>query len=85
MSETTAKLDAIQARLDAAAPGAITILPSEVAWLRDTARKQQTAIDAVKALHVEEGNGNCVVCWDFNADADVKFPCPTIKALEANR
>jgi hypothetical protein len=44
------RLDAIQKRLDAAAPGTITITPSDVAWLRDTARKQQAQLDAVREL-----------------------------------
>lgn len=39
------------------------------------------ALDAILALHVEEGNGNCVVCWDFNNDTDVKWPCPTVAAV----
>jgi hypothetical protein len=53
MSNVSAQLDAIQSRLDAAAPGAVTITPSDVAWLRDTARKQQAAIDAALALAEE--------------------------------
>jgi hypothetical protein len=53
MSTVSARLDAIQTRLDAAAPGAVTITPSDVAWLRDTARKQQAAIDAALALAEE--------------------------------
>jgi len=53
MTAVSHRLDAIQARLDRAAPGAITITPSDVAWLRDTARKQQAALDAVTAI-VEE-------------------------------
>jgi hypothetical protein len=47
MTDLTARLDAIQARLDAAAPGAITITPSDIAFLLDLARKQQAAIDAL--------------------------------------
>jgi hypothetical protein len=54
MSDTTARLDAIQARLDAATPGAITITPSDVSFLFDLARKQQAVIDAVKAGALRE-------------------------------
>jgi hypothetical protein len=47
MSDLTDQLDAIQSRLDAAVPGAITITPSDIAFLLDLAREQQAAIDAV--------------------------------------
>lgn len=43
--------------------------------------KLLTALEAVEALHVAEGNGNCLACWDFNSDTDVKFPCPTVRAI----
>lgn len=49
MSENTERLDAIQRRIDAATPGAVTITPSDVAFLLDLARKQQAALDAVTA------------------------------------
>jgi hypothetical protein len=47
MTDLTARLDAIQSRLDAAVPGAITITPSDIGFLLDLARKQQAAIDAL--------------------------------------
>ena len=60
------------------------ITREDVPFLLDRARKQQAALDAVRELHVAEGNGNCITCWDFNADSDVRWPCPTARALEAN-
>jgi ketosteroid isomerase-like protein len=45
----TESLDAIQARLDAATPGAVTITPSDVAFLLDLAREQQAALEGVLA------------------------------------
>jgi len=70
-------VDARDARFIAAAR-------EDVPFLLDLARKQQAALDAVRELHVAEGNGNCITCWDFNADSDVRWPCPTARALEAN-
>ena len=45
------------------------------------APKLLAALEAVEVLHVTEGNGNCIACWDFNSDTDVKFPCPTVRAI----
>lgn len=41
------RLDAIEASLVVAAPGAITITPSDVSYLLTLARKQQAALDAL--------------------------------------
>ncbi|QFG09617.1 hypothetical protein HYQ00_gp73 [Arthrobacter phage TripleJ] len=64
MTAVSDRLDAIQQRLDTAAPGAITITPSDVAWLRDTARKQQASIDAVRALADQ---------WNARGESDMAF------------
>ncbi|MDQ0735158.1 hypothetical protein [Arthrobacter agilis] len=47
----------------------------------DAITAQSEQIKAVLAMHVAEGNGCCISCWDFNEDKDVKFPCPTSIAL----
>jgi hypothetical protein len=86
------RLDAIEARLAKAAPGTITITPSDVAWLRETARKQQTALDAVRSLHaprkfdpVTDG----VYFGQQNMDYEIchhdeeLYPCTTIRRMEA--
>lgn len=94
MSDDTARLDAIDSRLAAAAPGAITITPSDVAFLLDLARKQQAAIDAVTALHYEgiayaddvpEGNDEPVP-EDYrrhycHQDGET-WPCEVVAAIE---
>ncbi|UYM26607.1 hypothetical protein SEA_BAUER_58 [Arthrobacter phage Bauer] len=56
MTAVSDRLDAIQGRMDKAAPGAITITPSDVAWLRETARKQQAQLDAVRVALSEHGH-----------------------------
>ncbi|AYN57901.1 hypothetical protein PP640_gp49 [Arthrobacter phage Faja] len=64
MSAVSDRLDAIQKRLDAAAPGTITITPSDVAWLRVTARKQDAALEAVRALAER---------WNSRGESDMAF------------
>ena len=64
MSETTERLDAITARLDAATPGAITITPSDIDYLRKLARKQAAALEAVEAL---------AKAWESRGEHDMKF------------
>jgi hypothetical protein len=92
MTDLTSRLDAIDARLAAAAPGAITITPTDVAFLLDLARKEQAALDAVKALHVAldvevfdnpTTNSSHIEWLCGECDTD-RYPCPTIKALERN-
>jgi hypothetical protein len=46
------QLDDIEARLAKAAPGAITITPSDVHYLRTLARNQAAALEAVERLAV---------------------------------
>lgn len=50
MSDVSNRLDAIQLRIDRAGPGGIAIFPSDVAWLLETARKQDAQLDAVREL-----------------------------------
>lgn len=64
MSENTKRLDAIDARLAKAAPGAITITPSDVAFLLDLARKQQVKLDAVESL---------AIGWTLRGESDMAF------------
>jgi hypothetical protein len=47
VSDLTDQLDAIDARLAAAVPGAITITPGDVSFLLELARKQRAALDAL--------------------------------------
>ncbi|MGN7250067.1 hypothetical protein [Arthrobacter sp. SAFR-014] len=75
-------LDALQARLDKAAPGSITITPSDVAWLQETARKQDDTLSAVRALHRSKAlpctlpkDQTCTGCGH-------PWPCPTTQALD---
>lgn len=93
MTAVSDRLDAIQKRLDTAAPGAITITPSDIAWLRETARKQQAALDAVRAVHepvdalMYSGSQQrkvqvCTGCGTDDGNWQ-RWPCPTIRALEA--
>jgi len=61
MTATTERLDAITARLNAAAPGAITIRPSDIGYLLDLARKQAAALEAVDVMEewaVQFANGS---------------------------
>lgn len=52
-----------------------------IAHARTDVPKLVIALKSVRILHVAEGNGNCVVCWDFNNDVSVKYPCPTVAAI----
>ncbi|WXW93185.1 hypothetical protein SEA_BRAYBEAST_49 [Arthrobacter phage BrayBeast] len=92
MTAVSDRLDAIQKRLDTATPGAISITPSDVAWLRETARKQQAAIDAVRELHaprdfdpVTDGVyfGQTNMDYQICHHDEELYPCTTIRRLEA--
>lgn len=59
------QLEDIEARLATAAPGAITITPSDVHYLRTLARKQAAALERVEALvERSESHGNLYVFVD---------------------
>ena len=49
-ADIMSELDQIEARLKAATPGAVTITPTDVAYLLTLARKQAAALEAVTAL-----------------------------------
>ena len=59
----------------------------DVPFLFVLARKQQAAIDAVKALHVmefiEDGEDSRSRCDECLYEQDADEPCPTIQALGA--
>lgn len=65
------------------------ITREDVPFLLELARKQQAAIDAVKAIHVpvmKDGEPvGCSACdWDHPVFSfRVLWPCPTVNALEA--
>jgi len=82
------QLDEIEARLNAAAPGAITITPSDIHYLRTLARKQAAALEAVRELHafahvdVEPWALGYRYSGDHCAFDGEHWPCATITALE---
>lgn len=89
MTAVSDRLDGIQLRIDRAGPGGIAIFPSDIAWLRETARKQDAALEAVRALHFSNGghNPDCHCGVEPGAGALCKgchkyWPCPTAQALE---
>lgn len=69
MTDLTDQLDAIQARADAATPGAITITPSDIADLLVLAREQQAAIDAVRVLVHDDTLADGLVMHAVNPEA----------------
>jgi len=80
------QLDEIEARLAKAAPGAITITPSDVHYLLTLARKQADALEAVRGLHQPvmeyEQPVGCSECdWDAIYPRQ-QWPCPTLSALK---
>ena len=99
---TAAELDAIEARADEVAEwrkhfrapqNRMDYSQRDVYVLLDLARKQQAALDAVKALHIESaewGGGTCKECSRIAEECtsgdslydEVQWPCPTINALE---
>jgi hypothetical protein len=94
MTDLTDQLDAIQKRADApftTAANGIAQVDADRDFLLDLARKQQAAIDAVKALHVAVDvevfdnpttNGSHIEWLCGECDTN-RYPCPTIEALEA--
>ena len=82
MSEQSERLDAIEANVERHRDFETATAERDRAYLLDLARKQQAALDAVKALHTEDvfrghlSNG-CRVCG-----GGAGWPCPTTEALE---
>ena len=95
---TAAELDAIEARADEVAEwrkhfrapqNRMDYSQRDVYVLLDLARKQQAALDAVKALHKRTAYGDCAECTrqveeSISGDGQystVQWPCPTIAAI----
>ena len=84
MSDVTDRLDAIQERWNASSFPPYSP-QGDIALLLDLARKQQAALDAVRALHALDDEGDCTHCGDFFCDTrKAEYPCPTIRALDGD-
>jgi len=85
MSETTERLDQIEARAKDATYSWAHELREDRDYLIALARKQAAALEAVRELHAEDlfrghlSNG-CKTC----GNGEDGYPCPTIRALEGN-
>ena len=68
------QLDEIEARLNAAAPGAITITPSDIHYLRTLARKQAAALEAVRELAAKfEATQSCDIAKRDDLQFDLGY------------